>query len=182
MAGTTLKFFNIQNSFNYLKGYIVMLEIYTIDGAKVYDLDTFLAEFAKAVNAPNNYFGNDLLGFDDCLFGGFGLEAPCKIIWKNSNLSKQRLNSEMLRAYYEREKNLYEEGLVGELKEFIEHGRTDATEQDCFSYSRVEYSTYMIEKATNGELDLFDEIVNTIQTVSERASNKTWTIELILEE
>ena len=158
-----------------------MSKVYTIDGRNIYDLGSFLKEFAKSVNAPNNYFGNDLLGFDDCLFtSSFGLEAPCKIIWKNSVLSKQRLNCKMLKRYYEEEKIMYEKELVKEMKELFEHGRTEATEEECFSYDRIKYSSYMIEKAVNCKMDLFDEIVHIIQTVTERSGNKDWIIELIL--
>ncbi|NRY59256.1 barstar family protein [Clostridium beijerinckii] len=57
-----------------------MENIYVLEGKNIYDLDSFFNEFAKAVNAPNGYFGRDLMQFDDCLFGGFGLEAPCEII------------------------------------------------------------------------------------------------------
>ncbi|WP_010681008.1 barstar family protein [Acetivibrio cellulolyticus] len=158
-----------------------MENVYIIEGKNIYDLHSCFKEFAKAVNAPNGYFGSGMNQFDDCLFGGFGLEAPCKIIWKNSSLSKQRLNCKMLRNYYKREKYLYEKELIIEMKELLEHGRKDASVEDCFSYTAIQYSKHMIERAEIGELDLFDEIVNTIRSVSERSYNKNWKIELILE-
>ncbi|HEX9058806.1 MAG TPA: hypothetical protein VF941_01360 [Clostridia bacterium] len=158
-----------------------MENIYIVEGKNIYDLTSCFKEFVKAVNAPNGYFGSGIAQFDDCLFGGFGLVAPCKIIWKNSNLSKQKLNSKMLKNYYKNEKYFYEKELVAEMKELLDHGRTDASVENCFSYSVIQYSKYMIEKAELGELDLFDEIVSTIQSVSERASNENWKINLILE-
>lgn len=55
-----------------------------------------------------------LQSFDDCLFGGFGLEAPCEIIWINSDFSRDYLNDKMLEEYYEdilrKNKILTEEG------------------------------------------------------------------------
>jgi len=62
-------------------------------------LDSLFQEFARAVEAPKNYFGKCFNSFDDCLFGGFGLESPCEIIWEESDASKQAMNSKALEAY-----------------------------------------------------------------------------------
>lgn len=37
------------------------------------------------------YFGTSLQSFDDCLFGGFGLQNPCRIIWENIEYSRENL-------------------------------------------------------------------------------------------
>ncbi len=58
---------------------------YFIEGKNIQDIQSMCNAFAKAVNAANGYFGNSLQSFDDCLFGGFGLEAPCEIMWRDSN-------------------------------------------------------------------------------------------------
>ncbi|NOW05194.1 barstar family protein [Clostridium beijerinckii] len=157
-----------------------MKNIYALEGKNRYDLDSFFNEFAKAVNAPNGYFGRDLMQFDDCLFGGFGLEAPCEIIWKESNLSKEKLDCNMLREYYEIERINCEKGLVNELKELHEGGRKDAKEDECFFYDMLNISKYMIEKAENGEMTMFDEIVETIKSVTNRA-RLGWIVDLKLE-
>lgn len=157
-----------------------MKNVYVLEGKNIYDLDSFFREFAKAVNAPNGYFGRGLMQFDDCLFGGYGLEAPCEIIWKDSNLSKEKLNSNMLREYYEDNKSYYEEQLVIELKELHDNGRKDAKEDDCFFYDMLNASKYMIEKAKSGEMTMFDDITEIIKSVTERARYE-WNIELILE-
>ena len=57
-----------------------MKKIYILEGKNIYVLESFLSEFAKMVDAPNGYFGRSLIQFDDCLFCGFVLEAPCEII------------------------------------------------------------------------------------------------------
>ncbi|WP_027625971.1 barstar family protein [Clostridium lundense] len=158
-----------------------MEKVYIFEGKNVYDLNSFFSEFAKMVNAPNGYFGRDLQSFDDCLFGGFGLEAPCKIIWKDSNISKQRLNSEIIREYYEENRKFYEKELANEIDELCKHS-VNPDDYDPFAESGIKYSIEMIEKAKRGEITMFDEIVSTIQSVTRRATfNKSWVIDLILE-
>ena len=71
---------------------------YVVDGARMRDLRGVCAEFAAAVAAPRGYFGFDLQSFDDCLFGGFGLEAPCIIHWKNAAASRGALDGRALAA------------------------------------------------------------------------------------
>jgi hypothetical protein len=53
-------------------------------------------EFSKMVNNESGYFRKDLDAFDDCLFGGYGLEKSCSIIWDNSSESKKILDYEAL--------------------------------------------------------------------------------------
>ena len=156
-----------------------MKKVYILDGKNIHDLDSFFSEFAKIVKAPNGYFGLNLTGFDDCLFGGFGLDAPCEIIWKNSNISKQRLDSEMLREYYEEEKDWFEESLIDEVKNLRENG-VNPDDYDITALRGIKYSTDMIEKAKNGDTSMFDEIVRTIQSVTKRACYN-WVVDLILE-
>ncbi len=115
-----------------------------------------------AVNAPDNYFGKCLQSFDDCLFGGFGLESPCQIIWIDSDYSKQKLDCKMLAEYYqdilEASDYLNEEG--------FEEGKERVLET--------------IKSARKGEISMYDVIIETINSVSERAS---WPhkVKLILE-
>ena len=155
-----------------------MKKIYTLEGKNIYDLDSFFSEFAKVVNAPNGYFGRNLTGFDDCLFGGFGLEAPCEIIWKNSNISKQRLDSEMLKKYYEEEKEWFEESLIEEINSLLENG-VNPDDYDITARRGIKYSTDMIEKAMKGEMTMFDDVVRTIQSVTRRAHYE-WVVDLSL--
>ncbi|OOM05884.1 barstar family protein [Clostridium saccharobutylicum] len=156
-----------------------MKNIYVLEGKNIYDLDSFFKEFAKAVNAPNGYFGRNLMQFDDCLFGGYGLEAPCEIIWKNSNLSKEKLNSDMLREYYEEEKEWFEKNLIDEIKELRKNGQ-NPDKYDLTSLRGIRYSLEIIDKAKNGELSMFEEIVSEIESVTKRA-RLGWRINLKLE-
>lgn len=156
-----------------------MKNVYVVEGKNIYDLNSLFNEFAKAVNAPNGYFGSGLSAFDDCLFGGFGLEAPCEIIWKDSNLSKKKLDCEMLREYYEEEKVWFEKSLIDEIKELRKHGQ-DPDKYDLTSLRGIRYSLEAIDKAKNGEASMFDEIVSSIQSVTKRA-RLGWRVDLKLE-
>ncbi|MEO1174380.1 MAG: barstar family protein [Myxococcota bacterium] len=64
-----------------------------IDGTQVVDLLTMYCAFGEAINGPGGYFGRNLDAFDDCLFGGFGLKAPCVIVWKDSAVSRARFDA-----------------------------------------------------------------------------------------
>lgn len=140
-----------------------MENLYVIDGKNIVDFDSLFKEFARAVNAPNGYFGRCLQSFDDCLFGGFGLEAPCKIVWKNSSISRQYLDSIMLEKYYE---EIYRKEILEDGSYITEEGK--------------EYVIKTIESAKKGEKNMFDEVVEFIMSITERAWDG-WSIELILE-
>ena len=67
------------------------------------------AEFARAVQAPNGYFGRVLSGFDDCLFGGYGLECPAVLRWEHSGESRRHLDSAALVAAIPRQKPFFQD-------------------------------------------------------------------------
>lgn len=154
--------------------------IYIVEGKNIFDLNSCFKEFAKAVNAPNGYYGSGLLQFDDCLFGGFGLEAPCKIIWNNSDFSKNKLDSQMLLEYYEEEKEFYEIELINEIEKCRQAGvNPDEYVLCCDS---IIYFDERIEKAKNGDITMFHEIVEIINSVTKRAIfRNNWIVELVLE-
>lgn len=140
---------------------------------KIYDLTSFLEEFAKSINAKNNYFGHDLMQFDDCLFGNFGLETPCKIIWENSSYSKNYLSSKMLEEYYTEQKILWQEGIIKEI---------EMKQDTSFSEDMIMMFDDKIEAAKSGELNMFQEIIEIIESVNERTRrNNKILIDLILE-
>lgn len=58
-----------------------------------------LCALGEAINGAGGYFGKDIQSFDDCLFGGFGLTAPCRIVWRNADLSRRTLSSALLVAF-----------------------------------------------------------------------------------
>ena len=135
---------------------------YILNGKSITDLESLCAEFGRAANAPEGYFGKSFDSFDDCLFGGFGLESPCKIIWKDSGYSKHAMSCKALEEYcmsvIENSPFLHKEG--------FEEGNEWA------------YST--LQAAQSGSRTLFDEVVEIIRSVPGRAS---WEhkIELLLE-
>ncbi|MBE1444839.1 barstar family protein [Paenibacillus sp. OAS669] len=149
-----------------------MINTYTLSGDKIWNLESFFKEFAIAVNAPNNYFGTNLTQFDDCLFGGFGLEAPCVIIWENHEISKQNLDSKKLLEYY------------SDMKRTLEKISAD-NEQDYdkgYLLEMIQNCDNILKQGLTGELTLFEHIVKDyLKTVTERAaSSKTWTVDLVL--
>jgi len=67
----------------------------------------------EAVNGPNGYFGRSLIGFYDCLYGGFGVERPFTVRWENCGISRQALDhGEMVKIAQEYlgKKYYFEEG------------------------------------------------------------------------
>ncbi|MBB5213118.1 barstar family protein [Microbulbifer hydrolyticus] len=80
------------------------------------ELDFYCA-IGEAVNGPGGYFGAWFHGFDDCLFGGFGLEIPYEIIWKNSKLSKRHLDSNALEAWLQEDMDQDDEEWAREVRE-----------------------------------------------------------------
>ena len=77
---------------------------YTLNGLKVNSLEDFFEEFGYMVHESSifgknygdlGYFGKSIQSFDDCLFGGFGLENPCKIRWKDSSYSRKMLGHDV---------------------------------------------------------------------------------------
>lgn len=140
-----------------------MKNVYVIEGKNIVDLDSLFKEFARAVNVQNRYFGRCLQSFDDCLFGGFGLEAPCEIVWKNSSTSRLHLDNIILEKYYE---EIYRKEILESESYITEEGK--------------EYVIKTIENAKKGEKKMFDEVVGLITSVNERAWDG-WIIELVLQ-
>jgi len=128
------------------------MNTYIVDGRNIKNIETLCSEFASAVNAPDNYFGKCFQSFDDCLFGGFGLESPCEIIWEHSAESKRLMDSEMLKKYCED---------IIENSSFIHEPGHEEGKEWCYS---------TLTEAKAGARTFFDVIVETIQSVSERAT------------
>jgi RNAse (barnase) inhibitor barstar len=116
-----------------------------LDGALVDGRLGFYCAIGEAVNGPSGYFGGSLMAFDDCLFGGFGLDAPFTIVWKDAELSKSALGS---RAY----------------AECIEREWL----KDPFDEEHAASCREALRAAERGEGTLFDKIVHAIRTLAER--------------
>lgn len=149
----------------YKAGTPVRGHVFTIDGADIVDLTSFLCAMGEAVNGRGGYFGVSWRAFDDCLFGGFGLEAPCKIVWKNAALSRQKLDSAMLVEYCE--------STIAEIDQ--------REEPELFEEGRASLAA-TLALARRGERTFFDEIVDTMEGVPARhLSRPDWVIEVVLE-
>lgn len=67
-------------------------QVYEIDGAAFSTLEEFYGEVSRKV-IPNATWGHNLDAFNDILRGGFGTpEEGFVLRWKDSELSRQRLN------------------------------------------------------------------------------------------
>jgi RNAse (barnase) inhibitor barstar len=123
-----------------------------IDGEDFDDFSGFLCAMGEAVNGPRGYFGADLQSFDDCLFGGFGLEAPCRIRWRNAARSRERLGPAALVAELETSITWIDEQ---DDPEDLAPGRAACLEG--------------IELAKRGDATLLDHIVGYIESARKRA-------------
>ena len=64
---------------------------YEIDGSRFSTLEGFFAEISEVL-IPGEYWGHNLDAFNDILRGGFGTpEEGFRLVWKNSDLSRERL-------------------------------------------------------------------------------------------
>lgn len=126
--------------------------VVVLEGAIIDDLLGFYCAIGEAVNGPGGYFGRSMQGFDDCLFGGFGLEYPYTIIWKESESSKRALGSQALLRFLAEE-----------------CGRVSSVE--CSDESKAWFQKSKAA-ALDGERSLFDEIVEFIQSVKSRGGGE----------
>lgn len=86
-------------------------------GELIVDQRSFYCAFGEAVNGPGGYFGSWFHGFDDCLFGGFGLEFPYTVVWRNSEFSKERLDAQALSDWLAEPLRPGDEEWAGETRE-----------------------------------------------------------------
>ena len=65
---------------------------YEIDGSRFSTLEGFFAEISEVL-IPGECWGHNLDAFNDILRGGFGTpEKGFRLVWKNSDLSRERLS------------------------------------------------------------------------------------------
>lgn len=136
----------------------------TIDGNDFDDLTGFFCAMGEAVNGPGGYFGRNLFGFDDCMFGGFGLEPPFTITWLDSARSRVMLDSA---------------ALARDCRDGI--AWIDQEPEDSFNTDLRGYLAQLLALAERGERTLFDDIVETIESVPSRSNRPGWTVALWLD-
>ncbi|MGW5416920.1 barstar family protein [Actinomadura geliboluensis] len=64
---------------------------YDLDGRFVTDIEGFYCAIGEAINGPGGYFGWNLDALDDCLCGGFGAQAPFRLVWHDSAVARKHL-------------------------------------------------------------------------------------------
>jgi barstar (barnase inhibitor) len=64
---------------------------YDLDGRFVTDIEGFYCALGEAINGPGGYFGWNLGAVHDCLGGGFGAQAPFRLVWHDSAVAREHL-------------------------------------------------------------------------------------------
>ena len=122
--------------------------VVVLDGAIVDNLLGFYCALGEAVNGPGGYFGRTMDSFDDCLFGGFGLEFPYTIVWVNSPRAMGSLHSSALVS-------------------FLDSECTSALDPNDFAEG-LAWRKATRAAGLSGHRTMFDEIVDTIRSVASR--------------
>lgn len=68
------------------------VKVVEINGLLIDDYPSFFLVLGEAINGPAGYFGGDLDALADCMCGGFGISAPFTLVWRNHQVSKDRLS------------------------------------------------------------------------------------------
>ncbi|WP_245179904.1 barstar family protein [Streptomyces montanisoli] len=66
-------------------------QVFTLDGRRIVDGNTFYCAIGEAINGPGGYFGWNLDALDECLSGGWGATAPFTLHWESSSEARARL-------------------------------------------------------------------------------------------
>lgn len=64
---------------------------YHLDGRFVTDVEGFYCAIGEAINGPGGYFGCNLDAVDDCCCGGFGAQAPFRLVWHEAAVAREHL-------------------------------------------------------------------------------------------
>ncbi|MEV4346173.1 barstar family protein [Actinoplanes sp. NPDC049596] len=64
---------------------------YQLEGRHVTDVEGFYCALGEAVNGPGGYFGWNGDALHDCLRGGWGAEAPFRLIWRDAEVARTHL-------------------------------------------------------------------------------------------
>lgn len=76
----------------------------TIDGTKIHDIPTFYEEINRVFMQDEDWkLGESLDGFNDLLYGGFGLikdSEKIKLVWKNFEENRESLGIVATRNFY----------------------------------------------------------------------------------
>ena len=132
---------------------------YRLPGKEICDLDTFFKKFGEMVNGEDGYFGQDLRSFDDCFFGGYGLQMPCRIVWENAEASRDILDEKCLYKW---------------CQEKIDNG-------DYLDEAGLNWTKKTLEKASaKGGLSMFDVLLETMKSVEERSGCTENRVEVII--
>ena len=128
-----------------------MKKKYQLEGGKIQSLEDFFSVFGEMVNGTGGYFGKDLDSFDDCLFGGYGLDGTSEIEWKNHKEAAKKLGYQELASWC---RNRIKSG------DYLDLDGLDSLNQTLENAEKRVGPT------------LFDKIVETINSVDERSKGK----------
>ncbi|AUG75416.1 hypothetical protein CFP65_0453 [Kitasatospora sp. MMS16-BH015] len=70
-------------------------QVYTLDGRRIVDQDSFYCALGEAINGPGGYFGWNLDALIDCLRGGWGASTPFTLRWDYSAEARARLTERL---------------------------------------------------------------------------------------
>ena len=132
---------------------------YRLPGKEISDLESFFTKFGEMVNGEGGYFGHDFESFDDCFFGGYGLQMPCRIVWEDSGASRNILDDKCLRNWCQE--------------------RIDA--RDYLDEDGLAWLERTMEKASvTGGLSMFDVLLETMKSVEKRSGDGGNRVEVII--
>ena len=132
---------------------------YRIDGRLVKDIPSLCETFERAVGGVPGTWGHTLFAFDDHLFGGYGLVAPCEIVWEHHEVSKRNLDANALIRWCDDKEEHSPQDEDPEVRAWLADTRA---------------------KAAAGVRTLFDVIVEGIRSVSSRSGDASWRVDLTL--
>lgn len=121
----------------------------TLEGDLIEDVASFYCALGEAVNGPGGYFGAHTIALYDALHGGFGLDAPCTIRWRDSHASQLVLDSAALVRELKRNETIAEL-ILGDMAE-----PANAT------------TLALLAQAEAGTRTIFDELVGLIRSASQ---------------
>ena len=130
---------------------------YVIWGEHITDIPSLCRAVEQAVGGADDSWGTNLRCFDDRLFGGYGMEHPCELIWERSDMSRRALDADALAAWAAH-RLAVADYLDDDGREWLVQARADGQA---------------------GARALFDEIVEMIQSVEVRSGGAS-SIRLVL--
>lgn len=133
-----------------------------LEGSLIEDVPSFYCALGEAVNGPGGYFGQHTIALYDALHGGFGLDAPATIRWRDSKASRLILDDAALVRERKRER---EWAAANGLLE-ISADQLGADQLSVDQLSPNQLGVDKLEQAEPGPRTLFEELAGLIRSAS----------------